>query len=118
MTSGRYQGLAGHDSRNLAATIRQILAGITAHSVGIPIVCVLTRPGPGAAVGSPIVLRCEISYSITSSALTSSVTGTVRPSVFAVAVLITSWNLVGWITGKSAGLSPLRTRPVYRPARR
>src|SRR5450631_4307322 len=50
MTSGRHQGLAGPDSRNLAAPIRQILAGITAHSVGIPIVCVLTQPGSRTAL--------------------------------------------------------------------
>jgi ABC-type uncharacterized transport system substrate-binding protein len=39
-------------------------------------------------------------YSITSSAATSSVFGTVRPSAFAVLALITSSNLVGCITGR------------------
>src|SRR5258708_28269745 len=47
-------------------------------------------------------------YSITSSARTSSVGGTVRPSALAVFMLITSSNLVGCSTGRSAGLVPLR----------
>src|SRR3954466_2259123 len=51
-------------------------------------------------------------HSITSSAVTSSVFGTVRPSVLAALRLITSPNLVGWVTGKSDGLAPLRMRPV------
>jgi len=37
--------------------------------------------------------------------------GKVRPSAFAVFKLITNSNLVGWMTGKSAGFSPLRIRP-------
>jgi hypothetical protein len=51
-------------------------------------------------------------YSITSSARASSVGGISRPSVFAVLRLMTSSNLVGCITGKSAGLSPLRILPT------
>src|SRR6516164_3247796 len=54
-------------------------------------------------------------HSITSSASASRVGGTVRPSVFAVLRLITSSNLVGCKTGRSAGFSPLRMRPVYTP---
>ena len=50
------------------------------------------------------------SYSITSSARASSCGGTVRPSAFAVFRLMVSSNLVGCITGKSAGFSPLRMR--------
>jgi hypothetical protein len=51
-------------------------------------------------------------HSITSSARASSVGGTSRPSVLAVCKLITNSNLVGCKIGKSAGFSPLSTRPV------
>src|SRR5258705_9566869 len=54
-------------------------------------------------------------HSITSSARASSVGGTVRPSALAVLRLMTSSNLVGCTTGRSEGLAPLRTRPVYMP---
>src|SRR5262245_291458 len=54
-------------------------------------------------------------HSITSSATASSDIGTVRPSVFAVLRLMTSSNFVGCITGRSAGLAPLRIRPTYMP---
>src|SRR5262249_11223156 len=50
------------------------------------------------------------SHSITSSAMESSVGGTVRPSVLAVLRLITSSYLVGACTGRSPGFSPLRMR--------
>ena len=48
----------------------------------------------------------------TSSAVASSVGGTVRPSILAVPALITNSNLFGCTTGRSAGLAPLRMRPV------
>src|SRR5262245_31151483 len=51
-------------------------------------------------------------YSRTSSARASSDGGTSRPSAFAVFMLITRSYLVGACTGRSAGLSPLRMRPV------
>ena|SRR5215831_8355504 len=51
-------------------------------------------------------------YSITSSARDSSACGTVRPSALAVFWLMYSSTLVACWTGRSAGLSPLRTRPV------
>src|SRR5262245_8102630 len=51
-------------------------------------------------------------HSITSSTLASSWGGTSRPRVLAVLMLMTNSNLVGCWTGKSAGLSPLRTRPT------
>src|SRR5262249_27345915 len=51
-------------------------------------------------------------HSITSSAATCSVGGTVRPSGWVVLRFITNSNLVGCKTGKSAGFSPLRIRPV------
>src|SRR5262245_33111303 len=54
-------------------------------------------------------------HSITSSAMASSVAGTSKLSAFAVLRLMTSSNLVDCITGRSAGLSPLRMRPVYVP---
>src|SRR5262249_12546985 len=51
-------------------------------------------------------------HSITSSASASSLSGICRPSAWAVLRLTTSSNLVGCITGRSAGFSPLRTRPT------
>src|SRR5262245_41790110 len=51
-------------------------------------------------------------HSITSSARCRNGSGTVRPSAFAVFRLITSSNLVGCCTGRSAGLAPLRTRSM------
>src|SRR5262249_39258484 len=51
-------------------------------------------------------------HSITSSARASSVGGTSRPSALAVLRLITSSNLVGCCTGRSAGFAPLRIRPA------
>src|SRR5262249_59522027 len=49
-------------------------------------------------------------HSMTSSARASRLSGTVRPSAFAVFRLITSSYFVGACTGRSAGFSPLRTR--------
>src|SRR5262249_7880229 len=51
-------------------------------------------------------------HSITSSARASSLSGIWRPSAFAVLRLMTNSNLVGCMTGRSAGFSPLRIRPV------
>src|SRR5262249_2631333 len=51
-------------------------------------------------------------HSITSSARASSVGGTSRPSASAVCKLMINSNLVALITGRSVGLSPLRTRPA------
>src|SRR5262249_33209803 len=50
------------------------------------------------------------SHSITSSASASNLSGTSRPSAFAVLRLTTSSYFVGACTGKSAGFSPLRMR--------
>ena len=52
------------------------------------------------------------SHSITLSALASRSGGTSMPSALAVLRLTTSSNLVGCMTGRSAGFSPLRMRPV------
>src|SRR5262245_57193530 len=51
-------------------------------------------------------------HSITSSASASSMGGRSSPSAFADLRLITSSNLLAWITGRSAGFSPRRIRPV------
>jgi hypothetical protein len=51
-------------------------------------------------------------YSITSSAAFNRPSGTLRPSALAVLRLMTSSNFVPCTTGKSAGFSPLRIRPV------
>src|SRR5437660_695087 len=55
-------------------------------------------------------------HSITSSARPSNVIGTVRPSALAVLRLMISSTFVDCWTGRSAGFSPLRIRPVYTPA--
>ena len=47
-------------------------------------------------------------YSITSSASDIRLLEILTPRTFAVFKLMTSSNLVGWITGKFAGLAPLR----------
>src|SRR5262249_7141470 len=54
-------------------------------------------------------------YSIPSSARATSLSGTVRPSAFAVLRLATVSNLVGACTGRSAGFSPLGMRSIQRP---
>ena len=60
-------------------------------------------------------LRHRLAYSITSLAVASRYDGIVRPSALAVVRLTTKSNLVGRSIGISAGFSPLRTRPQYRP---
>jgi hypothetical protein len=54
-------------------------------------------------------------YSITSSARTSRAVGTVIPKALAALRLTNSSTFVVCSTGKSAGFSPLRIRPVYTP---
>ena len=58
----------------------------------------------------------KAAYSITSLALACSVSGTVSPSPLAVFLLITSTNLLGNWTGRSAGLAPLKMRSMYPAA--
>ena len=61
----------------------------------------------------PIYFAPQKSYHwITSSAMASSVGGTVMPSVRAVCRLMTNSNRVGCMTGISAGFSPLSMRPT------
>src|SRR5215471_394886 len=55
-------------------------------------------------------------HSITSPAMASSPGGKLRPNALAVLRLITNSNLTDRKTGRSAGFSPLRIRPVYTPA--
>ena len=54
----------------------------------------------------------RVAYSITSSAVICMINGTVRPSVLAVLRLSTNSNFADCITGRLAGFSPLRIRPV------
>jgi len=56
--------------------------------------------------------KADIVYSITSSALASSVAGTARPKIRAVWALITSSNLFDCKTGRSDGLAPAKMRPT------
>ena len=56
--------------------------------------------------GSPVLQ--PNAYSITSSARSSILGGTVRPSALAVVILMHSSNRVGCSIGKSAGLAPFR----------
>src|SRR5439155_23288719 len=51
-------------------------------------------------------------HSITSPARADSIGGTTMPSAFAVVRLMTNSNFVDCATGRSAGFSPLRIRPV------
>jgi len=57
-------------------------------------------------------------YSITSSVSASSVPGISSPSAFAVFRLMSREYFVGCSTGRSAGFSPLRIRPQYKPTSR
>ena len=72
------------------------------------------RPGEmSLSANSGLMHRSNLQhYSITSSAVICIINGTMRPSAFAVLRLMTSSNLVGCSTGRSAGLSPLRIRPT------
>src|SRR5947207_399768 len=68
---------------------------------------------PLCAKSRPMQRSKRDRYSITSSARPSSVAGTSMPSALAVDRLMTSSNLVGCWTGKSAGLVPLRILCTY-----
>ena len=64
--------------------------------------------GPAASRAMPEMTT----HSITSSAIDSTAGGTSMPSARAVLRLMANSNLVNCSTGKSAGLTPLRMRPV------
>ena len=63
--------------------------------------------GPVRAT-SGLMHRSNYAYSTTSSAIASTPDEIVRPSVLAVLVLMTSSNLIGCSTGRSAGFSPFK----------
>jgi hypothetical protein len=76
-------------------------------------------PGPPQSRKSRLRARDELAsldwvvrHSITSSARPSSVIGNTSPSALAVFMLMISSTRVACCTGRSAGLSPLRIRPV------
>ena len=62
--------------------------------------------------------RTKIAHSITSSASNCNEFGTSMPRAFAVRRLMTGSNLLGRMTGRSPGFSPLRTRPTTPPLMR
>src|SRR5439155_24781668 len=74
------------------------------------------RPRPrrrrAAEEGDELASLHERFHSITSSTAICSASGTARPSAFAVFMLITNSKRVGSMTGRSAGFSALRMRPV------
>jgi hypothetical protein len=70
----------------------------------------LAPASPLCAITGCEQVQQKSSYSMTSSAVICMISGTVRPSAFAVLRLMTSSTLIGCITGSSAGFSPLRMR--------
>lgn len=74
----------------------------------------ISRTPPRLAFGPQADWCAEnpIAYSITSSARASSKGGTLMPSAAAALRLMTNSNLVGCITGRSAGLAPPSILPV------
>ena len=71
----------------------------------------MLRPRELQSRANSRLVRCSEtahSYSITSSVRASKVDGIVRPSAFAVFMLMKSSKCVGCSTGRSAGLAPLR----------
>src|SRR5262249_13628562 len=79
----------------------------------------LLRPRGGRPRRRAAEQRDELapSHSITSSAATSSLSGTARPSVFAVLRFMANSYLVGCWTGSSATFAPFRIRSAYDAAR-
>src|SRR5207237_456867 len=87
-----------------------------AHSPHLTRLLCPRRQGPGSRRAGekrdePASLDAA-AHSITSSARARNDSGIARPIAFAVLRLMTSSNLVGCTTGRSAGFSPLRMRPV------
>jgi hypothetical protein len=75
-------------------------------------------PALSASENLTSALQRTASYSTTSSAMASSVFGTVRPSAFAVLRLMISSNLVGCSTGMSLGFVPRSILSTKSAARR
>src|SRR5262249_19556361 len=110
------QSQNSHDGSSLIVVLKKSSAGQQHADTAHPLALLRPRrkqPGSRTAERrdklAPLY-RCN--HSITSSASASSLSGIVRPSVFAVFRLMTNSNLVACITGRSAGFSPLRMRPV------
>jgi hypothetical protein len=68
------------------------------------------HPQPGRSGPKSAITGSEIIHSIISSARATRVGGTGSANALAVLRLMTSSNLVGSSTGRSAGLEPLRIR--------
>ncbi len=104
--------LCGIRYRSLIVPLRRIFQGSEGH--GFPAKCCPPFHNAKAAgsvcTGSAATgfagHRWSYSYSITLSARTSTDSGILMSSALAVAPLITSSNLVGCSTGKSAGSAP------------
>jgi hypothetical protein len=71
-----------------------------------------SRMSTGRGITFVATMTMSETYWITSSAIANSVSGMVRPSALAVLRLMESSILVDCWTGRSAGLSPFRMRPV------
>src|SRR5262252_1225832 len=83
-------------------------AALTRQRAGTPAPHTAYRQCNNSAQRCPLCAKSGHSpHSINSSARASTCGGTVRPSSFAALRLITSSNLVGCSTGRSAGLAPL-----------
>src|SRR6516162_8551094 len=86
--------------------------------------CLRTKTGNACSALRPFANQDHLvgsraaPHSITSSARASRLSGTTRPSAFAVLRLITSSYLVGACTGRSAAFHPLRMRSTYWAAER
>src|SRR5262245_19265345 len=72
---------------------------------------------PPDLVGDMSAIWATSSHSITSSAVARSADGMLRPRAPAALRLIISSYLVGFCTGRSATLAPLRMRSTYSAAR-
>src|SRR5262249_14165407 len=101
-----------HERGEPSLPLRIILACIQEHADAPHALALLRARHPRPRDRRPTEQRDEVAplHSITSSARASSMGGISRPSAFAVFRLMTSSNLVGACTGKSATLSPFRMR--------
>jgi hypothetical protein len=93
------------------ATNTIVVRALQAVTTTVPIVFALVNNPFGAGfVGSLLAVRND--YSITASAVAKSFDGTLSLSALAVGALMTSSYLIDCTTGRLAGFSPLRIRPV------
>ena len=91
----------------------QLLGGMARERTGLPLLrCYWYEATVDGRRTAEQGYELAADHSITSSARASSIGGTSSPSILAVWALITNSNLDACTTGKSAGLAPLRTRPV------